>query len=155
VGKEKTVLKGEHRMNLQPNEPSIYAPAGPNGTGEIDAHIGARLRAARLRSGLSQENLAGRLGITFQQIQKYEKGTNRISASRLLQIATVLNMPVADFFTGLERTTRFQGSDAVAPPYAGPQTGLEQRWLDALRSIRRDEVRRKLVQLATELATSE
>jgi transcriptional regulator with XRE-family HTH domain len=67
----------------------------------VDLRIGERVRARRFEIGMSQEVLGDRLGITFQQVQKYEKGANRISASRLLDIATVLEMPVADFFEGL------------------------------------------------------
>jgi len=67
----------------------------------IDASIGARLRLRRLAMGFSQETLARALGITFQQIQKYERGTNRIFASRLFHLARVLRVPVAYFFQGL------------------------------------------------------
>ena len=64
----------------------------------IDIHVGSRVRLRRTMLGLSQEKLGESLGITFQQIQKYEKGANRIGASRLQQIAGVLNTPVAFFF---------------------------------------------------------
>ena len=59
----------------------------------IDKHVGSRVRMRRMMIGMSQEKLGEKLGITFQQIQKYEKGTNRIGASRLQQIATVLSVP--------------------------------------------------------------
>jgi transcriptional regulator with XRE-family HTH domain len=64
----------------------------------IDAYVGARVRTRRLMLGMSQERLADRIGVTFQQVQKYEKGTNRIGASRLQSIAAVLATPVAFFF---------------------------------------------------------
>lgn len=64
----------------------------------IDVHVGNRLRSRRLVLGLSQEKLGERLGITFQQIQKYEKGTNRVSASKLQAAAQVLNVPIGYFF---------------------------------------------------------
>jgi transcriptional regulator with XRE-family HTH domain len=64
----------------------------------IDIHVGNRLRVKRTLLGLSQEKLAEAIGITFQQVQKYERGTNRISASRLYQFAEVLNVPAAYFF---------------------------------------------------------
>lgn len=67
----------------------------------IDRRIGERVRARRNEIGMSQQALADRLGVTFQQVQKYEGGVNRIAASRLLDIAAVLEMPVADFFEGL------------------------------------------------------
>ncbi len=64
----------------------------------IDIHVGSRVRLRRTMLGMSQEKLGESLGITFQQIQKYEKGTNRVGASRLQQIARVLNTPVSFFF---------------------------------------------------------
>jgi transcriptional regulator with XRE-family HTH domain len=67
----------------------------------IDTAIGSRLRLRRLAMGFSQETLARALGITFQQIQKYERGTNRIFASRLFHLAQVLRVPVGYFFQGI------------------------------------------------------
>ena len=67
----------------------------------IDKHVGSRVRMRRLSLGMSQQDLADRADITFQQIQKYEKGANRISASRLYQFSGVLNVPLLFFFEGL------------------------------------------------------
>jgi len=67
----------------------------------IDFHVGMRLRARRLEIGMSQERLAQRLGVAFQQVQKYESGRNRISASRLHQIACALDVPIGYFFEGI------------------------------------------------------
>ena len=64
----------------------------------IDVFVGARIREARLLRALSQEKLGDKLGLTFQQVQKYEKGTNRVGASRLHQIGTVLGIAAGDFF---------------------------------------------------------
>ncbi len=64
----------------------------------IDRHVGARIRLRRNMIGMSQEKLAEGLGITFQQVQKYEKGTNRVGASRLQNIASILEVPIAFFF---------------------------------------------------------
>lgn len=66
----------------------------------IDVHVGVRIRLRRNMLGMSQEKLGEALGITFQQIQKYEKGTNRVGASRLQAIAQILNAPVSFFFEG-------------------------------------------------------
>jgi transcriptional regulator with XRE-family HTH domain len=66
----------------------------------IDRHVGSRVRMRRMMISMSQEKLGERLGITFQQVQKYEKGTNRIGASRLQQISTILGVPVSFFFEG-------------------------------------------------------
>ncbi|MFP3920482.1 MAG: helix-turn-helix domain-containing protein [Dichotomicrobium sp.] len=68
----------------------------------IDVHVGSRVRLRRMFIGMSQERLGEQMSLTFQQIQKYEKGTNRIGASRLFQLAEVLNVPVGFFFEGLE-----------------------------------------------------
>ncbi|MCF3639184.1 helix-turn-helix domain-containing protein [Rhizobium sp. TRM95111] len=64
----------------------------------IDIHVGSRIRLRRTMLGMSQEKLGESLGITFQQIQKYEKGTNRVGASRLQNISSILNVPVSFFF---------------------------------------------------------
>jgi len=68
------------------------------GLDPIDIHVGAKVRARRLLMGLSQDNLAKLIGLTFQQVQKYERGTNRISVSRLIDIAKALKVPVNYFF---------------------------------------------------------
>jgi transcriptional regulator with XRE-family HTH domain len=79
-----------------------------------DAEIGRRIRALRLERGLSQSALAGRLGLSFQQLQKYEKGVNRVSAGRLVAIADFLGAPVTFFYDGLgERRPK-----AAAPSFA-------------------------------------
>ena len=66
----------------------------------VDKHVGSRVRMRRLMLGLSQTQLGDALGLTFQQVQKYEKGTNRISASKLQHIRQILQVPVAFFFEG-------------------------------------------------------
>lgn len=71
----------------------------------VDAHVGERVRTRRLLAGLSQDAFASYLGITFQQVQKYEKGANRISASRLYRIAKILNAPITYFFDDADKQT--------------------------------------------------
>jgi len=68
----------------------------------VDKHVGARLRAARLEAGKSQTEVADALGITFQQVQKYEKGTNRISAGTLHELSRLFDVPVQFFFDGMD-----------------------------------------------------
>jgi transcriptional regulator with XRE-family HTH domain len=68
----------------------------------VDVEVGHRIRIERLARGLSQTALANQLGVTFQQVQKYEKGVNRVGAGRLTKIAEVLGVPVGAFFTGKE-----------------------------------------------------
>ncbi|MBV8835563.1 MAG: helix-turn-helix transcriptional regulator [Alphaproteobacteria bacterium] len=80
----------------------------------VDVHVGLRIRAARLAAGLSQERLGNALGVTFQQVQKYEKGANRVGAGRLSDIARVLSVPVSYFFE----------SDAVDGRASAPSEGF-------------------------------
>jgi transcriptional regulator with XRE-family HTH domain len=82
----------------------------------IDKHVGSRVRMRRMMLGMSQEKLGDALGLTFQQVQKYEKGTNRIGASRLQQISQILQVPVAFFF---------EGAPVIAGEFA-PATGMQE-----------------------------
>jgi transcriptional regulator with XRE-family HTH domain len=82
----------------------------------IDKHVGSRVRMRRMMLGMSQEKLGDALGLTFQQVQKYEKGTNRIGASRLQQISLILQVPVAFFF---------EGAPVVSGEFA-PPTGMQE-----------------------------
>lgn len=75
----------------------------------VDEHLGARVRERRLEIGMSQETLADLLGLTFQQIQKYEKGLNRIAASRLWDMTAALDVDITYFFAGLDRTKPKRG----------------------------------------------
>ena len=81
----------------------------------VDEHVGSRIRALRKQLGMSQQHLAGELGLTFQQIQKYERGSNRVSASKLYETANALRVPVSYFFEGLEDppTQKDMGERAV------------------------------------------
>lgn len=72
----------------------------------IDTHVGQRLRLLRKERGLAQTALAARVGVTFQQLQKYETGKNRLSASRLYRLASVLGVDVSAFFDGLPETVQ-------------------------------------------------
>ncbi len=83
----------------------------------IDAHVGSRVRLRRMLVGLSQERLGEGMGLTFQQIQKYEKGVNRIGASRLFHISQILEVPVQFFFEGAPA-----GDGAAENGFAEPDT---------------------------------
>jgi|SRR6185437_15567010 len=85
--------------------------AAPRGTGsrrssgrtqEIDRHVGARVRERRIMMGLTQQQLADLLGVTYQQAHKYERGINRVSAGRLYEVSQVLSVPISFFFDGLQ-----------------------------------------------------
>src|ERR1700674_4216392 len=81
----------------------------------IDKHVGSRVRMRRMMMGMSQEKLGDAIGLTFQQVQKYEKGTNRIGASRLQQIANTLQVPVAFFFEGAPLLPGLSAGSGDAP----------------------------------------
>ena len=74
--------------------------------GKVDAHVGRRVRERRLALGLSQDKLGNALGISFQQVQKYEVGTNRVAAGRLWDMAKILEVDVGYFFEGIERRAK-------------------------------------------------
>src|SRR3984893_2155589 len=80
-------------------------------TQDIDRHVGARIRERRIMLGLTQQQLADLIGVTYQQAHKYERGINRVSAGRLFEIARVLSVPVSYYFDGLDS----QGGKPVSP----------------------------------------
>lgn len=84
-------------------------------THHVDVHVGKRVRHRRWLIGMTQQQLAEQVGIKFQQIQKYETGANRISASRLWDIAEALDVPVSFFFEGLEDTQKSEGGKKSVP----------------------------------------
>lgn len=121
----------------------------------VDTHVGARVRLRRTMLGLSQEKLGESLGITFQQVQKYEKGSNRIGASRLQRMSDVLNVPVAYFFEdapgGAERggLQEGSGSDHIAD-FLSSSDGLQLN--RAFVRITDPKVRRRIIDLVRTLA---
>lgn len=74
-----------------------------DGPDPVDVHVGAKVRERRVMLGMSQTSLATKIGLTFQQVQKYERGANRVSASMMWRMAEVLDVPISYFFDGLER----------------------------------------------------
>ncbi|MDP3526123.1 MAG: helix-turn-helix domain-containing protein [Hoeflea sp.] len=124
----------------------------------IDIHVGSRVRLRRTMLGMSQEKLGEALGITFQQIQKYEKGTNRVGASRLQNISTILNVPVSFFFedapgdpsTGQPGMAEANSSNYVVD-FLSSSEGLQLN--RAFIKIPDPKVRRKLVDLVKALAS--
>jgi transcriptional regulator with XRE-family HTH domain len=123
----------------------------------VDRRLGQRMRARRLEINMSQEQLADILGVTFQQIQKYEKGVNRVAASRLFELSGALGVPVSYFFEGLQ---------AGHPPGVGEEE-METRLLSALATsegqqllalfsgIQSPRLRRRVVDLVRVLAEEE
>lgn len=120
----------------------------------IDRHVGNRVRMQRVLTGISQDRLGEALGVTFQQIQKYEKGTNRISASRLQQIANLLQVEVSMFFQGAP-TSASLVTDALPSVSEVLEFTLTSEGVQlnrALMRIKNRRVRRRLIDLAETLA---
>lgn len=125
----------------------------------IDVHVGSRVRLRRNMLGMSQEKLGEALGITFQQIQKYEKGANRVGASRLQAIANVLNVPVSFFFEDAPgeageviRGLSEEGSTAYVVDFLNSAEGLQLN--RAFVKISDGKVRRKIIDLVKSLTDS-
>jgi transcriptional regulator with XRE-family HTH domain len=122
----------------------------------IDKHVGSRLRMRRMMLGLSQEKLGAALKLTFQQVQKYEKGMNRISAGKLQQSAHILQVPVAFFFEGApsvpgaSRTKGIAPSPAYVIDFLATREGLAL--IKAFMQIKDAKVRRHIVDLMEEIA---
>ncbi len=107
----------------------------------IDGHVGGRVRTRRTLLGLSQEKLGDALGLTFQQVQKYEKGSNRISASRLYQISKILDVPVSYFYEDMPDELRRQTLPVKPPPRdeSEPDTMHKRETLELVRAYYRIE----------------
>jgi transcriptional regulator with XRE-family HTH domain len=125
----------------------------------VDRHVGSRVRMRRMLSGMSQEKLGDQLGITFQQVQKYEKGTNRIGASRLQQISDIIQVPVSFFFEGGPTTTTNAAGMAEAPSPAYVSDFLAtSEGLALTRAFTRitdPKLRRSIVDLVEQMASRE
>lgn len=127
------------------------AKLGPN---PIDVHVGSRIRVRRMMLGYSQEKLAAGLGITFQQVQKYEKGSNRVGASRLQHIASLLNVPIGYFFAESDNSllakAESTGDADTITVFLSSQQGLELN--RAFLRLENAKVRQRVLQLVTTLA---
>ena len=119
----------------------------PNRT---DKHVGSRVRMRRLMLKMSQQKLAAALGVTFQQVQKYERGANRISASRLQQIAFSLNVPVAFFFEEASSARGRGGFPDYIDELLGTSVGLAL--IKAFTAIKSPKIRAHIIRLVEEIA---
>ncbi|WMS43377.1 helix-turn-helix transcriptional regulator [Acuticoccus sp. MNP-M23] len=136
--------------------------AGRKQPNPIDIHVGSRLKLRRTMMGMTQEKLGDSLGVTFQQVQKYEKGTNRIGASRLQEISEILEAPVSFFFEdasplALNKAEPRESAgfaDDGAPGFLlpGETTGEALELAKAFSRIRDPRVRRRVIDLVETLA---
>lgn len=146
-------------MTAETNSKRIYRARTESGEPDpVDTHVGARLRLRRTLMGLSQTELARAVGLTFQQVQKYESGANRISASRLYHIAEALDVPVSFFFDDIPRG----GGSALAIGLSEDQTGFAapdssgREGLEMMRNYHRitdEAIRRSVYDLTKSLAS--
>ena len=114
----------------------------------IDAHVGNRMRLRRMLIGLSQERMGEMLGLTFQQVQKYEKGVNRVGAARLQQIANALDVPVTFFYDGDNKAREVESLLFL-------DSAFSLRLLRAYSKIKDQTVQRQLVSLMESIAANE
>ncbi len=151
-------------------EDSVEKPERESRPSPIDQHVGSRVRLRRTLLGMSQERLGDALGLTFQQVQKYERGVNRVGASRLFDISRVLDVPISFFFDdmpeGMSETPvsgprgRMYGfAEAQEPFNAGVDDQLTKReTLELVRAYYRitdPAVRKRMFDLMKSLAPSE
>jgi transcriptional regulator with XRE-family HTH domain len=127
----------------------------------IDAHIGSRIRAQRQIQRMSQGQLASLLGLTFQQVQKYEKGVNQVAAGRLYHIAKILNLPVSYFFDGLASETNNTGAASEEADQVGNTFALAEEFIRSaegiqlikfFKTIKGPQTRRRIIALMKAVA---
>ena len=142
-----------------------YTIATKKAPNSIDKHVGRRVRMRRKMLAMSQTQLAEALGLTYQQVQKYEDGTNRIGAGRLQQISDILQVPVAFFFEGMASTPTTAAAPNASAPHGSHGSGLSMAQIDdfvsnsdglrligAFMRIDNAALRRRIVMLVQEIA---
>ena len=132
-----------------------HNPRGPN---SVDRHVGSRIRLRRQLLNLSQEKLGEDLGVTFQQVQKYERGTNRVGAGRLWHLAKILDVPVSFFYEGAMRVVDQPGfRDGDQTPVIDDfiQSADGVALAQAFSRISEPKVRRRVLELVRPLAAEE
>jgi len=143
---------------------SARGPGDESGPDPVDVHVGQRVRHRRVELGMSQEKLGRALGLTFQQVQKYERGANRVGASRLFDLARVLDVPISFFFEGLEERVPSMPSGARRGLSASEATSYDadpmakRETMDLVRAYYRiphTGVRKRLFELAKSLAVAD
>jgi transcriptional regulator with XRE-family HTH domain len=143
-------------MNASVKAMAVEAQRSPN---PVDLHVGGRIRMRRKMLGVSQERLAEALGLTFQQVQKYERGANRVSASKLYEIARFLSAPISYFFEGLSDPAsggapgHDEASEQFVHDFLMTSEGLELA--AAFPRIRRSRLRRRVLDLVRAICEDE
>ena len=143
---------GQVKSKRHKLDDNLKAERGPN---PVDLHVGARVRMRRKFLGMSQEGLAETIALTFQQVQKYERGSNRISASKLYEISKALKAPVAYFFEGYGENEAVEGfseseSEQFVHGFLMTTEGIELA--EAFPRIKNAKHRRRILELVRSLA---
>ncbi|WP_017931232.1 helix-turn-helix domain-containing protein [Robiginitomaculum antarcticum] len=131
------------------------SPHAPRSANPVDVHVGSRVRIRRKVLKFSQEKLGDALGVTFQQVQKYERGTNRVGASRLFKMAQVMDVPVQYFFEGLggnEGDMNFAEDEQMPIVYDFIKSTDGVALAMAVSKIKSRAVRRRILELARSLS---
>ncbi|MBO6795688.1 helix-turn-helix domain-containing protein [Maricaulis sp.] len=137
---------------------TIEKKVSPRGPNPVDVHVGSRIRLRRQLLRMSQEKLGDELGVTFQQVQKYERGANRVGASRLYRLSRVLEVPVQFFFEGLnEKSTISAMAEGDQTPivYDFIQSSDGVSLAESFSRIKDAKVRRRVLELVRTLASEE
>jgi transcriptional regulator with XRE-family HTH domain len=137
--KSSTIGNGKRKSGGKQNQRSV---------GKADTELGKRIRLRRVEQHISQSELADKLGVSFQQVQKYEKGVNRVGASRLQQIATALDVPVTYFFDG-------DGKQREVESLLFIDSSFSLRLLRAYSKMKDQDVQRQFVSLIESIAANE
>ncbi len=161
--KKQTTTKDQEEVKRGPRggiQPKLVRPR------PVDAHVGGRVRLRRTMLGMSQEKLGEAIGLTFQQVQKYERGTNRIGASRLWELGKVLDVPVSFFYDDMPTDVALASmthpdpaglSETKSPDYE-TETLAKRETLELVRAyykIKSPKVRKRVFELAKALAKGE
>ena len=156
----KPIGRRKERLALRDgDEAAVHGIPNP-----VDIHVGSRVRLRRTLLGLSQEKLGEAVGLTFQQIQKYERGANRIGASRLFEFSRILDVPVSFFFDDMNERAKVSGVPGMPALADHPQPPLEpdpltrRETLELVRAyyrITNPQVRKRLFELTKSLGTVE
>lgn len=143
-------------MNISEPGEKLMSVKAPN---PVDKYVGSRIRMRRIMLGMSQEKLGESLGLTFQQIQKYEKGTNRVGASRLQQISEILRIPVSFLFEGCPGgvVNANGATEAPSPAYVSDFLATSEglALTRAFTRISDSKLRRSIVDLVEQIAGRE
>jgi len=137
---------------------------GPRSASPIDIHVGTRIRVRRQLMNMTQEKLGESLGVTFQQVQKYERGANRVGASRLWKLSEVLDVPVSFFYDGLSTEYGGQSDSPALLPEGPDQAPIVYDFINstdgvslakAVLKINNKAVRRQILELARSLGDNQ